>query len=141
MASENLGENGRVRRRLGVILLYKLVIGMLRTNAEFIEMLTGFAFWQDLKTPCLSNTNCSEAFPHLKLCPWKARNTKAAFHGATPVATPMAKIAGIHGNPHHIQGSRHKTASCTRSSASGCSFPPAERVPCTGDLMARVARP
>lgn len=52
MASENLGENGRVGRRLGVILLYKLVIGMLRTNAEFIEMLTGFAFWQDLKTPC-----------------------------------------------------------------------------------------
>ena len=76
-ASENLGENGRAGRRLGVILLYKLVIGMLRTNAEFIEMLTGFAFWQDLKTPCLSNsTTCSEAFPHLKLCPWKARNER-----------------------------------------------------------------
>ena len=60
-----------------MILLYKLVIGMLRTNAEFIEMLTGFAFRQDLQTPCLSiSTNCSEAFPHLNLCPWKARNAK-----------------------------------------------------------------
>ena len=97
MASENLGENGRVGRRLGVILLYKLVIGMLRTNAEFIEMLTGFAFWQDLKTPCLSNsTNCSEAFPHLKLCPCKKRKERRCFTGQL-MATPMA--TGNHWQP------------------------------------------